>query len=282
MFGYIRACKPEMRLKEFEMYKAVYCSLCKELGRLYGPMARMTLSYDFAFLAILNMSLSSEKCSLSRKMCTCNPLKKCQYISDRSDLGMPASAAMIMLYYKLLDNIEDEKGIKKLLYLALRGIYSNAHKKAAKEYPLIEEIFSEYIKEQKALEAENCQSPDKAADPTAKALSKVFELCSEDEMQKRILSRMGYCIGRYIYLLDAACDLEEDIKNGNYNPLKRFAMDKDYRKNIIVPQLYIAATETAKAFELLEVQKMKNILENIIYLGLEDTFKKELNYERSV
>lgn len=282
MFGYIRACKPEMRLKEFEMYKAVYCSLCKELGRLYGPLARMTLSYDFAFLAILNMSLSSDKCSLTRKICTCNPLKKCQYLSDKSDLEMPASAAMIMLYYKLLDNIEDEKGVKKLLYLALRGIYSKAHKKAAKEHPHIEEIFSEYIKEQKTLEAENCQSPDKAADPTAKALSKVFQLCSEDEMQKRILSRMGYCIGRYIYLLDATCDLEEDIKKGNYNPLKTFAEDKDYRKNIIIPQLYIAAAETAKAFELLEVQKMKNILDNIIYLGLEDTFKKELNYEGSL
>lgn len=282
MFGYVRACKPEMRLKEFEMYKAVYCSLCKELGRLYGPLARMTLSYDFAFLAILNMSLSSDKCSLTRKICTCNPLKKCQYLSDKSDLEMPASAAMIMLYYKLLDNIEDEKGVKKLLYLALRGIYSKAHKKAAKEHPHIEEIFSEYIKEQKTLEAENCQSPDKAADPTAKVLSKVFQLCSEDEMQKRILSRMGYCIGRYIYLLDAACDLEEDIKKGNYNPLKTFAEDKDYRKNIIIPQLYIAAAETAKAFELLEVQKMKNILDNIIYLGLEDTFKKELNYEGSL
>ena len=282
MFGYIRACKPEMRLKEFEMYKAVYCSLCKELGRLYGPLARMTLSYDFAFLAILNMSLSSDKCSLTRKTCTCNPLKKCQYLSEKSGLEMPASAAMIMLYYKLLDNIDDEKGIKKVLYLALRGIYSKAHKKAAKEYPDIENIFLDYIKEQKLLEAENCESADRAADPTAKALSKVFEFCSDDETEKRILSRMGYCIGRYIYLLDAACDLEEDVKKGNYNPLKTYAEDKDYKKNVIVPQLYIAASETAKAFELLDVKKMKNILDNIIYLGLEETFKKELNYEGSL
>ena len=120
MFGYVRACKPEMRIKEFEMYKAVYCSLCKELGRQYGPLARMTLSYDFAFLAILNMSLKTNGCSLERKMCTCNPLKKCQYLCDKSDLDMPAAAAMIMLYYKLLDNIEDEKGIKKFFYLSLK------------------------------------------------------------------------------------------------------------------------------------------------------------------
>lgn len=281
MFGYIRAYKPEMRIKEFEMYKAVYCSLCKELGKAYGPFARLTLSYDFAFLSILAMSLKKDSCSISRKMCTSNPLKKCQYLDDRQDLKMPAAAAMIMLYYKLLDNIEDEKGIKSLGYKLIKGIYSSAHKKAAKSYPEIEKIFAEYISAQKKLESENCQSPDAAADPTAKALSLVFELCSEDPLEKRVLSRMGYCMGRYIYLLDAAVDLEDDLKKGNYNPLKTTAEDKNYVKNVIVPQLYISAAETAKAFELLDCKKLKNILDNIIYLGLEDTFKKELNLKET-
>ncbi len=277
MFGYVRACKPEMRIKEFEMYKAVYCSLCKELGKAYGPFARMTLSYDFAFLAILNMSLKSDSCRTHRKMCTCNPLKKCSYLEDRESIRMPAAAAMIMLYYKLLDNIQDEKGLKKLGFIFLKGIYSKAHKKAAAEYPIIEHIFSEYIEKQCAVERDNCQSPDAAADPTAKALALVFELCSDSEVERRILSRLGYCIGRYIYLLDAACDLEEDIKNGSYNPLKSGFSDKDSIKEQIVPQLYIAAGEAAKALELLEINKFKNILDNIIYLGLEDTLKKELN-----
>ena len=92
---------------------------------------------------------------------------------------------------------------------------------------------------------------------------------------------MGYCMGRYIYLLDAAVDLEDDLKKGNYNPLKTTAEDKNYVKNVIVPQLYISAAETAKAFELLDCKKLKNILDNIIYLGLEDTFKKELNLKET-
>lgn len=282
LFGYVRVCKPELKVKEYEMYKAVYCSLCKHLGKKYGILSRLTLSYDFTFLALINMSLKDECEEFYKGRCAFNPIKKCNYCKSVASLDMPAAAAMIMLYYKLLDNIDDEKGIKKVLYLALRGIYSKAHKKAAKEYPDIENIFLDYIKEQKLLEAENCESADRAADPTAKALSKVFEFCSDDETEKRILSRMGYCIGRYIYLLDAACDLEEDVEKGNYNPLKTYAEDKDYKKNVIVPQLYIAASETAKAFELLDVKKMKNILDNIIYLGLEETFKKELNYEGSL
>ncbi len=276
MFGYIRACKPEMRMKEFEMYKAVYCSLCKELGQSYGPLSRLTLSYDFAFLALLNMSLTEDKCKLTRKMCTTNPLKKCSYLEDRTSLSMPSSAAMIMLYYKLLDNIEDERGFKKLGYILIKGIYSSAHKRAAEKYPQLEEIFSDYVKEQQRLEKNNCQSIDAAAEPTAKALSLVFEFCSEDSMQKRVLSRLGYCIGRYIYILDAAVDLDKDIKNGNYNPLKQSAKKEEFIKNIIVPQLYITAVEAAKALELLEIKKFKNIIDNIIYLGLEDTILKEL------
>ena len=93
MFGYIRISKPEMRIKEYEMYKAIYCSLCKELGRSYGIFARLTLSYDFTFLALLNMALKDNFCGTNRKKCTCNPFKKCTYLCDNEDLKLPSAAA---------------------------------------------------------------------------------------------------------------------------------------------------------------------------------------------
>lgn len=273
MFGYIRACKPEMRIKEFEMYKTVYCSLCKELGKSYGPFARLTLSYDFTFLALLNMSLKKDFCGTERKLCKCNPLKKCTYLKEGSDLEMPGAAAMIMLYYKLLDNIADEKGFKKIGYILIKPFFKSAHKKAAKSYPDIEKIVEEYICEQQALEKDNCQSIDKAADPTAKALAEIFALCSKNETDKRVLKRMGYCIGRYVYLLDAYCDLEEDIKKDRYNPLK---FSSENIKENIAAQLNICISQTGAAMELLDIEKFKNILDNIVFLGLEDTMKKEL------
>ena len=279
MFGYIKADKPEMKVREFEAYRAVYCSLCKELGKSYGLLARLTLSYDFTFLALLNMSLKDGCLDFERKRCAFNPLKKCNYCKESNDLKMPSAAAMIMLYYKLLDNVADERGIKKLGYFLLLPLFKGAYKKAKNDYSELEKIISNYIEEQGRLEKENCSELDKIADPTAKALSKIFMLCSEDETEKRILERMGYCIGRYIYILDAACDLEEDMKNGAYNVLKFDYKDnkEQYIKDRVVPQLYFCVSETAKAFELLECKKFKSILGNIIFLGLEDTFKKELN-----
>lgn len=278
MFGYIRAEKGELKVKEYDTYKAIYCSLCKKLGKNYGILSRMTLSYDFTFLALLNMSLKSDCTEFERKRCAFNPLKKCNYCKDTDELEMPAAAAMIMLYYKILDNIEDEKGFKKLGFCLLKPIFKSANKKAAKRFPEIKEIVAEYISQQRTVEQSKDSTLDEACDPTAKALAKIFELCAEDTQQKRVLNRLGYCIGRYIYLLDAAEDILDDIKKNNFNPLKVNGQNTTKEDAIkrVEPQLYFCINECIMAFELLDIKKYKTILGNIIYLGLEETFKKEL------
>lgn len=278
MFGYVRISKAELKIKEYEMYKAVYCSLCKSLGKHYGILSRFTLSYDFTFLALLNMSLKDGCVQIEQKRCAFNPLKKCNYCKADNDLEMPSAAAMIMTYYKLLDNIADEKGIKKLGFLCLKPILKKASNKAAKKYPQIEEIVSEYILEQTKLEKADCKEFDEIAHPTAKALSKILMLCSDDASQKRVLERLGYCLARYIYLMDAFCDLDEDTKNGSYNVLKNITNVKDFTES----QIYFSINESAMAFELLNIKKYKSILGNIIYLGLEETFKKESKNEKSL
>ncbi len=285
MFGYIRVKKEELKIKNFEVYKAVYCSLCKKLGKSYGILSRLTLSYDFAFLSLLNISLKSGCVSFERKRCAFNPLKKCNYCKSSGELDMPSAAAMIMLYYKILDNIKDEKGFKKLGFLLLKPIFSGAHKKAAKKYPFIEETVAEYIEGQSLAESDDNCTLDSVCDPTAKALSKLLPLCSDDPSQKRVLERLGYCLGRYIYLMDAGCDIEKDIKSGSFNVLKKYVKEGNIKEDTVLktePQIYFCINEAAKAFELLEIKKFKPILGNIIYLGLEDVYLKELKNEKSL
>lgn len=261
-----------MKVKEYEMYKAVYCSLCREIGKNYGVLARFTLSYDFTFLALLNLSMEDVNLCIERKHCPFNPLKKCNFCKNSSFFDMPSAAAMIMIYYKMADNVVDEKGIKKWFYKLLKFYFGFARKKAMQKYPQIEEIFAEYITNQNNLENENCSLLDEAANPTALALGKLFSLCSSDSIQERILDRIGYCVGRYIYILDAASDLSDDLKSGSYNVLKN-----GYDKQRIENQLYFCINEACKAFELLDIKRNKTILGNILYLGLEETFKTELS-----
>ena len=117
LFGYIKISKGELKIKEYELYQGVYCTLCKVLGKKYGLISRFTLNYDFTFLTLLNMSLKNDCNKFYQKHCTFNPLKKCNLCTDTFDFEMPAAAAMIMSYYKLLDNIQDEKGVKKLVLI---------------------------------------------------------------------------------------------------------------------------------------------------------------------
>lgn len=275
MFGYIRAYKPEMRVKEFEMYKAVYCTLCKRLGKNYGILARLTLSYDFTFLALLDLSLEDAPCCTERKRCAFNPLKKCNYCkASQSSFDRCAAAAMIMLYYKIDDNIRDEKGIKKLFYRLIKPLYSGAHKKAARQFPEIDKIIADYITEQSEIERQNVLDADRAADPTAKALSQLFEMLSSDPVQKRVLNRLGYCMGRFIYILDAAADWQEDKKKNSYNP---FAHKREEELlSCVTTHINLTAGEAQAAFELLDIYKFRDILGNIIYLGLEESAKSIL------
>ncbi len=273
MFGYVKAEKGELRVWEYETYKSVYCSLCRQLGKTYGPLSRLTLNYDFTFLAVLSLSLKDGCCGFETKRCAFNPLKKCQYVKDQSsDLELAAGAAMVMLYYKLLDNIEDSKGVKRLCYRLLVPFFKAKHKKAKSLYPYIDNIVEVYISQQSTLEKENCTDLDIISEPTSNALGKIFELCSQDETQKRILYRLGYCMGKWIYLVDCGADLEKDIKSGSYNPIKNEipegAVYKEYAKERLMPIINTCIYDCGLSFELLDIKKYKGILENIIYLGL--------------
>ena len=60
MFGYVIPRKSELRVREWESYRAYYCGLCKELGREYGFLSRFVLNYDLVLLALTADSLAGE------------------------------------------------------------------------------------------------------------------------------------------------------------------------------------------------------------------------------
>ena len=283
MFGYVKAYKPELRVKEFEFYKAVYCSLCRDLGKKYGLVSRFSLSYDFTFLALLHMSLVGGPAPTERKRCVCNPLKKCNYLCLGSLPEMPTAAAEIMLYSKLNDNIADEGFLKGLIYRLLRAFSKKGYKKAVKEFPEIDLIFKDYIKAQNELELRGETDIDIAAEPTAKILSQLFALCSPDG-EVRALERLGYSIGRWIYILDAAADLEKDIKKNRYNPFKSEVGEKtnltEFLRQRVTHSLNMCIGEAQAAFDLLNIERFKNILGNIIYVGLEESQNLVINKEK--
>ena len=135
MFGYVRPFKPYMRMFEYDIYKAVYCGLCKDMGRRYGFVTRFTLSYDFAFLSLMDLSVRGVKLDAEKQRCIAHPLKKTMCAKCTCDLKYTSSAAVILTYHKLRDDIAD-KGLKgKLAAFALLPFFKKPYKKAARLYP---------------------------------------------------------------------------------------------------------------------------------------------------
>ncbi len=284
MFGYIRPYKPELKIKDYETYRSVYCGLCKELGRLFGPFARMTLNYDFTFLALLQLGLSDKPTSSSIQRCMMHPFNKrlCCHSSD--SLRLTACSAMLMVYYKNKDNYNDGGLIEKGFSLLLHPFAAHAKRRASALYPELDHTLRDMMNSQALLERKCCPSVDDAANPTASALSSICTMLSHDERQQRVLSRFGYLLGRWVYLIDALDDLDDDIKHKRYNPFIYSLAEEpiDNVKSQAACSLRLTHGELTKTYHLLTLNHHADILENIIFLGLPAALSKITSSSDSV
>lgn len=274
MFGYIKPFKPQMRVMEFDTYKAVYCGMCHQLGREYGLLARLTLSYDFTFLALLELALAEQPPTFARRRCYANPLRRCQCCTSTAGLQFSCGAAVIALHYKAQDTLLDG-GFWQRLGARLFGLcIGRAYRRAKAAYPQLEEAFGTQMRTQQQLEAEGCCSVDAACEPTALALGKVLaQLCS-GEANRRVLERFGYLLGRWVYLMDALDDLEEDLRKGRYNPFLRKAQVQPGQwqrlqelKGQAKGALCLTVGEMERTFALLELRRYEGILQNFVEFG---------------
>lgn len=268
MFGYVKPYNPELRVRELEEYKAVYCGLCKQLGRSFGVFARFTLSYDFAFLAMLKTALDREICpETERCACIAHPFCKRIRVRENAAMQMAARAAMISVYYKLLDDREDEGFFRRIGAAALLPFAKRARRKAlaVADGAAADEAAAKMSAAQAQLEAEKCQIPDAAAEPTANFLAAVLKNCAATAEQAAVLERFGYLLGRYVYLCDALDDFEDDRRRGRYNPFLYAGGEAAIAaKNA----LFLTTAELSDDFDLLELHRYEGILENIIRIGL--------------
>ncbi|MBQ9375240.1 MAG: hypothetical protein IJU04_02750 [Ruminococcus sp.] len=280
MFGYIRAFKPYMRMCEYDTYNAVYCGLCKEIGRKYGFVPRFSLSFDFTFLALMDMSLNKTDLCAKKQRCIAHPLKKRFCVCCSNGLEYSASSAMLLVYHKLKDDLQDKSIKSKLRSVLLLPFFKCPYKKARANYAELAKSIEEQMASQRAIEQEKCASIDKACEPTALIMQEIFGALG-NAGNKQNLMRFGYLLGRFIYICDAFDDIRDDCKKGNYNPLllifdsddnnkviddERFAKIKDY----VSDSINFTLGELAESYVKLEVENYKPIIDNIIYLGLKN------------
>ncbi len=267
MFGFVLPHKPELKVSEWYTYRAMYCGLCKELKRKYGFTARFFLNYDFVFLALMADAINESDLDFNREACIANPTKKRPVCTGTPGLSYAADALILTAYYKIVDNLHDDKFIKKLPSLLLYPICSRLRKKAAKNYPKLDEVLHLQTVAQQKVEQNGEINADLAADASAIMTATLFELAGNGKNEKT-LNRFGYFLGKIIYYLDCAQDYESDVKSGAYNIFALGGATKEETVSEVKRLCYLNAGEMSLCYNLLDIKVFKEILNNIIYLGI--------------
>ena len=281
MFGYVVVNEPELKISEFNLYRSYYCGMCMDFKEHYGQTGRLTLSYDTVFLSLLLTSLYEPEEEVRSVRCAVHPFEK--HATRQNEFTRYAADMNIILsYYSCLDDWNDEKSQSKRLYAA---VLKGKNERASALYPGKAELIRTKLDELHALEssARNGDagelSPsallDKAASIFGDLLAEVFD-CRKD-MWSAALRRVGFELGRFIYILDAYDDLEKDERSGSFNPLVSMK-DKPDLDGYVRGILAMAISDCTAAFETLPIVENIDILRNILYSGIwfkfEEKFRK--------
>jgi len=261
MFGYIVVHKPELKIREYEIYRASYCGLCRSLKKRHGRLGQMTLSFDMTFLALLLTGLYEPRTVTGCSRCLAHPAHRHHY-RENPYFDYAADMNVLLTYYKCLDDWQDEhKAVKCFYARALSGRMKAICRQYKDKWERIEQLLGELGK----LEKDNCCDIDKAAGFFGEIMAELF-VCHSDEWEER-LRRMGFFFGKFIYLMDAYEDIEEDLRKGCYNPLREL-YKKDTFEQDCQQILKMMMAEASRTFETLPILEDAEILRNILYAGV--------------
>ncbi len=269
MFGYILPLRDELKVKDWERFRSVYCGLCRTMGRRCGPLSRLLLSYDFTFLALLLGADSPQ----GRCRCPAAPCRGRCCMTQNAALELAADESMILSWWKIQDQLEDESGWKKLLARFLSLLFRRSYRRASERQPAFDKVVREQLEALRRLETEGCPSMDRPADAFARILTAAVPAAG-DAFRDRSMEQLLYHVGRWIYLIDAWNDLNEDLKSGSYNPLVlRFSLTEapapDSPAGESVRRTLLHSTNLAlSALRLLDEGPNTPLLENILWGGL--------------
>ncbi|MBQ8684293.1 MAG: hypothetical protein IJ518_07250 [Clostridia bacterium] len=284
MFGYVRLHKPTITMGEYEQYQGIYCTLCKRMGKRYGLLSRFTLSYDMTFFALLYMALEEAGPDFCPGRCSFNPTKKCLKAQNTLATDLAADIGTLLAYYKLKDTLADEGFGKRLGAGLMLPFMAAARKKAARRRPDTDRLVAEMMRRQAQLEADRCASIDRAAEPFALMLQALAADIATDERQQQVLGRFGYCLGRWIYLIDGVDDLTDDLQKGRYNPYiyargLKPGEDVSDTRTYAVHTLNACLAECVAAYNLLDIRRFDGILRNILEQGMPHAQRRAVSGE---
>ena len=266
MFGFVTANLRELTRNQQDRYGGIYCGICQRIREQSSQIARLGLSYDMVFLAMLLMSLYEPEETAAPLRCSLHPLRK----RDRFDNELIRYAAdmnVALAYYNLLDDWNDDRKAGAKL---LASAFGKSLPEIEEKYPRQCRAIAACIEKLSALEKENCPNPDEPAHQFGILLGEL--LVYREDLWAPILRQMGDALGRFIYLADASVDYRKDLRKGKYNPFIAMGGGEDRQR--WEEYLVLNMARCTEFYEKLPLVQDKKILDNILYSGVWTNFRR--------
>ena len=266
MFGYVTANTKELTKDQRQRYNAIYCGICRRIRANASQAARLGLSFDMAFLALLLMSLYEPEETSGDRACAIHPLQKRSWV-DNEYVSYAADMNVALAYFKANDDIADDG---KLSAKLLSGIFGKSLPPIREKYPRQCDAMERCIRELTALERENCGNPDLPAGCFGQLMGEL--LVYREDFWAPTLRELGQALGRFIYLLDAMADYRRDSKQNKYNPFLAMGTGPDMEK--WETYLVLEMARCTEHFEKLPLVQDKPLLDAILYSGVWMEFER--------
>ena len=170
MFGYIVMNKPEIKFKDFDLYRSFYCGLCRELKSKYGISGQISLTYDMTFVVILLSALYEPHTQKGSTRCIIHPVCK-QPVRRNTVTEYAADMNVLLTYYKCRDDWEDEKKVTALGY---SKVLQGKVKKLDQKYPDKSRRIQKLLSELSEMEKSGEKDIDKMAGCFGKIMEEIF------------------------------------------------------------------------------------------------------------
>ena len=279
MFGYVKIKREELRVGEYEWYRAAYCGLCRSMGQCTGQCSRFTLSYDIAFLSQVRMALQDAVAQFRKRRCIAHPIRARMMMEPNEELRYAADVAAILSFEKCRDDVADKRGMWRLFARLLCLWTWPAYRRARKRRAALAAQLREKLTALTALEKEHRASVDEPAAIFGDLLGIAFADGLARE-QAAVARAIGTKIGRFVYILDAIDDMGRDAKTGNFNPILLCFGDKpsESQRRMLEDALISCLDDATAALDLMgeKTTPCRAILENILYLGMPSTAREIL------
>ena len=265
MFGFVTASPKELTKEQYDRYGGVYCGICRQIRDRASQTARLGLSYDMAFLALLLMSLYEPEEITGPLHCAAHPFRKRDWV-DNEFVRYAADMNVALAYYKAMDDWNDDRNPAAKV---LAGVFGKTMQVLEKQYPRQCGAAAKCIGDLSALEKGNCPNPDEVANTFGRLMGEL--LVYREDLWAPILRDMGHHLGRFVYLADAAVDYRSDKKKKKYNPYLAMGSGEDWDRweGYLVQAMGRCTCE----FEKLPLVQDKALLDNILYSGVWMNFR---------